>query len=48
MGHPEEVDVIVCGGGPAGTFSQPFFKILPFSPFVCLLAFSPLFFQLWL
>lgn len=48
MGHPEEVDVIVCGGGPAGIFSQPFFKFLPFSPFVCLLAFSPLFFQLWL
>lgn len=19
MGHPEEVDIIVCGGGPAGT-----------------------------
>lgn len=44
MGHPEEVDVIVCGGGPAGIFSQPFFKFLPFSPFVCLLAFSPPFF----
>ena len=45
MGHPEEVDVIVCGGGPAGIFSQPFFKFLPFSPFVCLLAFSPPFFS---
>jgi len=23
MGHPEQVDVIVCGGGPAGISSQP-------------------------
>jgi len=41
MGHPEEVDVIVCGGGPAGIFSQPFFKI--FFHFHRLLAFSPFF-----
>jgi len=40
MGHPEEVDVIVCGGGPAGTFSQPYFIFFHFHRLLTCLFFT--------